>query len=172
MAKFNVLGLAGIGVSGLALIFGIVSFSSKYWEEANLSNVILNIGLWEYCLETSGIKICTDVDTAELVSDEAMVKVNACRAMMFLGIFGTFGAIVSGVLVMFVMKSTKILYFAAGGVDIFSGVCFMIAMAVYAGEIKNDDSDLHAGFALAVVAWITAWIAGGIFIGAKIMDKD
>ena len=41
--------------------------------------------------------------------------------MVILGLLLTVGAIVVGILVMFVMKSTKILFFVAGGLDIAAG---------------------------------------------------
>lgn len=48
----------------------------------------------------------------------------------------------------------------------------MVAMAIFVDKLKSDDSDLHAGFALDVVSWIVAWIAGGLFVAAKFMEKN
>ena len=48
----------------------------------------------------------------------------------------------------------------------------MIAMAVYADKVAHDGYDFHASFALDIVAWIAAWVGGGAFIGAKLLNKD
>lgn len=50
----------------------------------------------------------------------------------------------------------------------------MIGFAVFAGEIKPlyETSNYGASFALDIVAWILAWVAGGLFIAAKMMAKE
>jgi hypothetical protein len=55
------------------------------------------------------------------VTDEQKNSANACKAMIFLAIFGITGAIVCAVLVLFVMKDQQMLLFAAGGLNFASG---------------------------------------------------
>ncbi|XP_060560687.1 uncharacterized protein LOC132720546 isoform X2 [Ruditapes philippinarum] len=170
----NIVGFVGIGLSALVIALACASLSSKYWQTVELAGGVakLNMGLWDYCLEVSGTKTCTKIKDESSISDEAKDDANACKAMIFVAIFVTLAASITGGLVMFALKEKKILYFVAGGLDISAGIFFMIAMAIYVEKLKNDESDLHVGFALDVVSWILAWAAGGIFFGAKFMDKD
>ena len=48
----------------------------------------------------------------------------------------------------------------------------MIGMAIFADKLYNDQYDYGAAFALDIVAWIAAWAGGGIFVAAKLMDKE
>jgi hypothetical protein len=56
----NIVGLVGIGVSGLALIFAIVALASDNWETIKItsSTIEIKIGLWEICATANGIEIC------------------------------------------------------------------------------------------------------------------
>ena len=50
----------------------------------------------------------------------------------------------------------------------------MIAMAVFHAKIYSDNPeayDLASGFALDVTAWLLAWIAAGLMIASKFIDK-
>jgi hypothetical protein len=47
----------------------------------------------------------------------------------------------------------------------------MIAMAVYADKCKLYGTNLDYGFALDIIAWLAAWVAGGIFIASKFLTK-
>ena len=55
------------------------------------------------------------------MTDEQKDSVNACKAMIFLAIFTTVGAIAIVLVVMFVMKDKQVLLFAAGGLDVAAG---------------------------------------------------
>jgi hypothetical protein len=48
----------------------------------------------------------------------------------------------------------------------------MIAMAIYLDKVKTCGSDLDYGFVLDIIAWLTAWAAGGIFISSKFLTMD
>jgi hypothetical protein len=62
----------------------------------------------------------------------------AVRATVILGVILSAAAIVTGVLVMFVMKDTKILFFVAGGLDIAAGEsCVIILFLLYILNCSN-----------------------------------
>lgn len=56
-----------------------------------------------------------------------------------------------------------------------SGLFLMAAFGIFADKIKGskifEKYNYGAGFALDIVAWISSWVAGGIFIVAKIKEK-
>ncbi|XP_053380269.1 uncharacterized protein LOC128548808 [Mercenaria mercenaria] len=169
----NILGLVGVGVSGLALLFAILAMSLTYWETANPGGVSdVTIGIWEYCVETNGNKVCTTIDSDSVTDDEELRDYQGVRATVFLGIIFTTSAIVSAILVLFVLTTKNILYFVAAGIDVAAGLFLMIAMAVYAGGVAHDGYDLHACFALDIIAWLAAWVGGGFFVGAKLAEKQ
>ncbi|XP_045187725.1 uncharacterized protein LOC123545467 [Mercenaria mercenaria] len=168
----NILGFVGVGVSGLALLFAILAMSLKYWETSDQGGVAdVNIGIWEYCIETSGTKVCTTIDS-DSVTDDELRNYRGVRATVFLGILFTTGAIVSAILVLFILTTKKVLYFVAAGLDVAAGLFLMIAMAVYADKVAHDGYDFHASFALDIIAWLAAWAGGGIFVGAKLAEKE
>ena len=55
------------------------------------------------------------------VTDEELRNYRSVRATVFLGILLTTAAIVTAVLVLFVLKDKTILFFVAGGLDIAAG---------------------------------------------------
>ncbi|XP_053407470.1 uncharacterized protein LOC123545468 [Mercenaria mercenaria] len=167
----NILGFVGVGVSGLALLFSILAMGLQYWETGDQGMADVNIGLWEYCAETSLAKVCTTIDS-DSVTDDELRNYRGVRATVFLGILFTTGAIVSAILVLFVLTTKKVLYFVAAGLDVAAGLFLMIAMAVYADKVAHDGYDFHASFALDIIAWLAAWAGGGIFVAAKLTEKE
>ncbi|XP_060576063.1 uncharacterized protein LOC132733437 [Ruditapes philippinarum] len=115
-----------------------------------------------------GKEICQDIKDGK---KEMGKSIDACKAMLFLAIFATTGAIASAILLMVVMKDKQKLLFIAGGLDIASGFFLMIAMAVYADKCKLYGTNLDYGFALDIIAWLATWAAGGIFIASKFLTK-
>ncbi|KAL4239572.1 Peroxisomal membrane protein pmp22 [Mactra antiquata] len=171
----NVLGIAGVGVTGVALLFSILACALPLWTISDLPcDGCTEIGLWRYCITSLGVETCDDVDE-DLVGSDTFDDVKVIRAMLLLGIILTVPAIVCGLLVLFVLKDKKILFFVAGGIAILAGLFKMVGFAHYTEEIYDSDNDttsLGAAYALCIVAWLLAWIAGALFIVAKIMDKE
>ncbi|XP_060594624.1 uncharacterized protein LOC132748976 [Ruditapes philippinarum] len=180
----NIVGLVGIGVSGVALLFAIVALASDKWETITVKGLTseFKVGLWEMCTTDGGTTTCVDFEDVDnsIVKEKHKTSADGCKAMIFLAIFTTTGAIVSAVLVMFVMKEQQILFFAAGGLNLASGLFLMIAMALYVDKIQLLNfrdlegvfSYLDNGFYLDIGAWLAAWIAGGFFIAAKCLTKN
>jgi hypothetical protein len=59
----NILGFVGIAVSGFALLFAILAAALTLWESLEVGSSKSTIGLWESCLEISGNKVCTDLNS-------------------------------------------------------------------------------------------------------------
>ncbi|XP_053381461.1 uncharacterized protein LOC128549139 isoform X2 [Mercenaria mercenaria] len=161
----NILGLVGVGVSGLALLFAILATSLAYWETAKFNTVSadggvidVHVGIWKSCAETDGNKVCYDIDTDRvIIHAESLLGYNTVRTTIILGIIFTASAIVPAILVMFVLQTKKVLYSVAAGLNVAAGLFLMIAMAV---------------FALDIIAWLSAWVGGGLFVGAKLTEKQ
>ncbi|KAL4239327.1 hypothetical protein ACF0H5_000144 [Mactra antiquata] len=167
----NMIGFAGVGILSVTFLFAILSLSLPYWTFKDDPTQELHWGLWKYCLTISGgTKTCDELDLDTVPEDEARV-IRAVRGTLFIGIIFTSFAVALAIVVLLVLKDKKILFFGAAGCAFVSGVFCMVAFAVYADEY-SDNGDLHACFALDVIAWIGAWTAGGMFIAAKMFSKD
>ncbi|KAL4232134.1 hypothetical protein ACF0H5_009709 [Mactra antiquata] len=164
----NIIGIVGIVVTGVALLFAILACALPQWN----TTAGTKTGIWQFC-NTVGDTTCVDIDE-DLIGEESYDKIKVMKAMTLLGIILTVPALVCGILVLFVMKDMKILFFVAGGIDILAGLFLMVAFAYYVDDIYVDSpvTSLGASFALDIVAWILAWVAGGLFIAAKFMDKE
>jgi hypothetical protein len=70
----NIVGLVGIGVSGVALIFAIVALASDNWETIETKSVLgtsdIKIGLWKICtnIKVHGMEeeTCHDLKDVDL----------------------------------------------------------------------------------------------------------
>ncbi|KAL4239326.1 hypothetical protein ACF0H5_000143 [Mactra antiquata] len=166
----NVIGLASVAVLSVTLVIAIISLSLPYWSY--LDDTILDVhwGLWKQCIIRNGEKTCVDTDLDTATEDQARVF-RVARASMIIGIIFTCFADAIAIVALFVLKDKKVLLFGAAGCAFVSGVFCLVAFAVYADEFA-DVGDLHACFALDVIAWIGAWSAGGMFIAAKMLSKD
>lgn len=70
------------------------------------------------------------------VSDSVLSKYKAVRAMVILAILLLAGAIICGILALFVMKKMKMLYFVASGLSVMAGKYIMILMCSVLTHIK------------------------------------
>jgi hypothetical protein len=59
----NIIGLVGIGVSGVALLFAIIALAAEKWEIIEVTSTIdYEVGLWEICSKGSATETCVDID--------------------------------------------------------------------------------------------------------------
>lgn len=153
-----------IGVCGASLLFNIVGLAIPYWTYVSVGDVAAYSGLWTVCAPVAADEtVCTSFPSEGL--DGAF---KAVRAMEILGMLLILAALVCAVLKQFVMKDKVLLPKIGSGCAIAAGILMIIGTIIYATRDGVESSNLHAGFALCIIAGI-AGIVGGVvmFLGSK-----
>lgn len=155
--------LLGIIVTGIALLFSIVSTAIPYWWSSDDAN----IGLFRVCtkVKESAIgEICYEFGGTDWVK--------ATRAMMILSILALGSSIFMSVLFGFVMKDKHILAVGSAFMCVIAAGLALAGVIIYG--VKTSDSyaaysngTLHAGFGLAIIAIIASAVAGVIVFLSK-----
>ncbi|KAK7091667.1 lens fiber membrane intrinsic protein-like [Littorina saxatilis] len=141
--------LVGIVCAGVGLLFQIVGVATPGWIVVGTSSQ----GLWKYCYN----------DACNTFSGDLPDWWEACRAFGILGVLVLVGCLVVGILICF-MEFDKLPIIAAI-LAFVAAFCILVEFAVYAGERGSDD--FGYSFALTIVAWILAIVAGVCFIVGK-----
>lgn len=152
-----------IGVCGASLLINIVGLAIPYWTYISAAGGKQNFGLWSYCVSQAGNSDCASLP--DVAIDGAL---QAVRAMEILGMLLILAALVCAVLKQFVMKDKVLLPKIGSGCAIAAGILMIIGTIIYATRDGVESSNLHAGFALCIIAGI-AGIVGGVvmFLGSK-----
>ncbi|KAK7091665.1 hypothetical protein V1264_009321 [Littorina saxatilis] len=145
--------LVGIVCAGVALLFQIVGVATPEWSVVDT----ISRGLWKSCKNDVCTTYSSDIDFPDWFE--------ACRAFGILGVLVLVGCLVVGILILF-MEFDKLPIIAT--ILAFVGAfCILIEFAVYAGESGAESDQYGYSFALTIVAWILAIVAGICFIVGK-----
>lgn len=150
--------IVGLIVTGIALLFCIISTAIPYWWSSD--NV--NIGLFRLCADTLLGNKCADLD-------DSADWLNATRAMMILSILSLGGSVLLAILFGFILKDKQIIAIGAAFMSFAGAVLALLGVIIFAAKFPDDVYDLvygegsfHASFGLAIIALIAAFVGGAI----------
>ncbi|XP_060566342.1 uncharacterized protein LOC132725260 isoform X3 [Ruditapes philippinarum] len=153
----------GIGLCASSLLINIIGLAIPYWVYASAGDVKQYSGLWSSCGSVGGNSVCVDIPDAFL--DGAF---KATRAMEILGMILILAALVCVLLKQFVIKDQALLPKIGACLAIVAGIFMIIGTIIYATRDGLDSSNLHAGFALCIIAGIIGIVAGVVvFMASK-----
>ena len=144
-----------------ALLFFLIALGASYWVESGSNH----IGLFEYCIGS-----CEDVDSECKLNGAKVTTecdaLNAVRAFTFLAMF--FAAITSVLALIFIFKGTESFKVAVPALAAVSGICGLIAMAIYADKFEPPTgADYGYAFGLLVAGWVIELVSAPLFfVGA------
>lgn len=174
----NMSPLVGIGLAVASLVINIIGLAIPYWLYSSQSVAILTVtitsktyqGLWSLCVSESGYgqSSSTCVSIPDALLDDAY---KATRAMEILGMLVILAAVVCVLLKQFHMKDQALLPKIGAICAFVAGILMIIGTIIFATRDYVNSSDLHAGFALCIIAGIIGIVAGVvIFLGSKAND--
>ncbi|KAK7092130.1 transmembrane protein 47-like [Littorina saxatilis] len=148
--------IIGVVCMGVALLFQIVGVATAGWLTQNT----VGYGLWSVCDDNGN---CVDYT---IIPD----WFDAVRTFGILGLLVIIGAVVVGVLIMF-MENQHLALIAAV-ISFVAAVCLLIEFAVFAGEheeIFGSTLDYGYSFALTIVAFLLCLAGGVCFFLPKVL---
>jgi len=163
------LGFIAIGIGGVSLLLNIVGLAIPNWLYKSVGDNTIKLGLWRGCFPTGLGTVC-DSYTTDAISD----SLKGVRALELLGMLLLIAALVCAALKLFVLKTQAMLPKVAGACAVVAGAFMIIGCVVYAVKTKDEltkglpfSLDLHAGFALCIVAGIGSIVAAVLFFMIK-----
>ncbi|XP_053391518.1 uncharacterized protein LOC128554286 isoform X1 [Mercenaria mercenaria] len=171
--------LIGLGLAAASLLINIIGLAIPYWLYNSGTSKIFGRkvtakayqGLWSRCVSVSGggqsSSSCTSLSNEYL--DDAY---KATRAMEILGMLLILVALVVVLLKQFVMKDKAFLPKIGAGCAIFAGILMIIGTIIFATMDGIESSNLHAGFALCIIAGVKGIAAGVVMFLASGSSND
>ncbi|XP_045177032.1 uncharacterized protein LOC123537396 [Mercenaria mercenaria] len=161
------LAFVGIGLCAASLLLNIVGLAIPYWVYASVGDIKHYYGLWLRCASARGLTECAKIP--DIVLNDAY---KATRAMEILGMLLILAALVVVLLKQFVMKDKALLPKIGAGCAIFAGILMIIGTNIFATIDRTESSNLHAGFALCIVAGVIGIAAGVLMFLASGSSND
>ncbi|XP_052254289.1 epithelial membrane protein 1-like [Dreissena polymorpha] len=146
-----------IGLAGIDVLFCILALALNTW----LDYYGFSSGLWKVCI----VGQCVSIDDFGVIEG----WLNEVRVFAFLGLFWMIITTVAAVLRTFLLKDKIIILYLIIGLSAVSGLCMMIAFAVYT---NNTTHKYGAGFALCILAWILGWTVAGLGCFLLILNRN
>ncbi|KAH3704825.1 hypothetical protein DPMN_079886 [Dreissena polymorpha] len=148
-----------IVLAATGMLFCVLALVLNTW----LDYGAFSSSLWKVCI----LGQCEDFDAVIVAANLGWL--NAVRAFAFLGLFWMIITTVAAVLRTFLLKDKIIILYLIIGLSAVSGLCMMIAFAVYT---NNTTHKYGAGFALCILAWILGWTVAGLGCFLLILNRN
>ncbi|XP_045207417.2 uncharacterized protein LOC123559557 [Mercenaria mercenaria] len=161
------LAFVGIGLCAASLLLNIVGLAIPYWVYSSAGEIKSYSGLWSLCLSALGQTECAKIP--DIALNDAY---KATRAMEILGMLLILVALVVVLLKQFVMKDKALLPKLGAGCAIFAGILMIIGTIIFATMDGIESSNLHAGFALCIIAGVIGIAAGVVMFLASGSSND
>ncbi|KAL4220848.1 hypothetical protein ACF0H5_019115 [Mactra antiquata] len=163
------------GLNAATLSLSCMACGQIQWQVGDYTvggnTVSTKAGLWRECVTIGDAETCqtTDFDSRDS-SYERNIK--AMRALMIIGILDVFTSLIFNAMSLCCPSRRRFGYTAGAGCAFSAGLFFMIVMAIFVNDIKDDRLSYGSAFGLDIGAWILIWISCGFQIAARMKLRD